>query len=113
MIKGTIQAATEQAIHEAIDQGDERTLDAYGEHAGTWLDGELSTSICVGLLHAQYATRRGDWPGLLAIIMDRSPELALALVKLDQHISKHRAEFMEDHSQRCMAEEDRMKEDAA
>jgi hypothetical protein len=110
MIKGTIQAATEQAIHEAIDRGDDHTLDAYAEHAATWMDADLCQSLAFGVLKG---AKRGTWPEVLAFLMDRAPALALAVVQLDQHIDKHRAEFMEDHAQRVIAENQRMKEDAA
>lgn len=110
MINGTRQAELEQAIHNAIDRGDDNILNAYAEHVATWMDAELCQALAFGVLKG---ATRGTWPELLAFLMDRAPALALAVVQLDRHIDKHRAEFMEDHAQRCMAEEDRAKENAA
>ena len=87
----------EQSIHEAIDAGDEQTMAAYAEHSAGWIDSSLVTELCKALLSD---TRRGTWPELMAVIMDRAPDLALVIFKIDQHTDKHRAEFMECEARR-------------
>lgn len=87
----------EQSIHEAIDASDEPTLAAYAEHSAGCIDGALVTELCTALLSD---TRRGTWPELMAVIMDRAPGLALVMLKIEQHTDKQRAAFMECEARR-------------
>jgi hypothetical protein len=100
----------EERIHAAIDAGDERTLDAYAEHSANWLCPKLVTETCRALLTEP---RRGTWSELMAIIMDRAPDLALVIFKIDAHTDKHRAEFMDCEARNVLEQNEAAQERAA
>jgi|GEM_PF-6852959 len=81
----------EQAIHEAIDDKDERILQSYAQHVSGEVDAHTIEAICFGLL---VPAKRGACSDLMAIIIDRAPDLALGLLELEQIIDKWRADFM-------------------
>ncbi len=94
-------------VKSGLEQADPETLNAYADHAANWLDRELLELLCLGVL---MGAQRGTWESLLGVILDRAPDLAVALVKLDEHITSLQKEFIE-----CRADEmiQNMKEDAA
>lgn len=93
----TLQQQFEQQIHAALDAGDELTQREYAEHAGNWVDRELTEALCLGVIKG---CPGGNWQGLLATIARQAPDLAAAIRQLDEHVDKHRAEFMEEEAQR-------------
>lgn len=93
----TLQQQFEQQIHFALDAGDESTQRDYAEHAGNWVDRELTEALCLGVIKG---CPGGNWLGLLSTIERQAPALAAALRQLDQHVDRHRAEFMEEEAQR-------------
>lgn len=94
-------------VKAGIEQADPETLNAYAEHAANWLDRELLERLCLGVL---MGTQRGTWESLMGVILDRAPDLAVALVKLSEHVDSYHKEFVE-----CRADEmiQNMQEDAA
>lgn len=104
------QQQLEQAIHEAIDEKDEHTLQAYAQHVACDVDSDIIEALCFGLLMPE---KRGETSNLMAIIMDRAPDLALGLIKLDQFIDRQRADFMVCEAERALNENQVAQERAA
>lgn len=100
----------EQAIHEAIDEKDERILQSYAQHVACDVDSDVIEALCFGLL---MPAKRGACSDLMAIIMDRAPDLALGLLKLDQLIDRKRADFMACEAERAFNENQATQERAA
>lgn len=94
----------ESSVHEAIDAGDTETVEAYAEHCGQSLN-ELGELLCLEIINVD-APR---WASVMAVAAQKAPGLADALEKIEEHITRQRAAFIE---QRAQAIDDAAEHDA-
>lgn len=96
------QSAVEQAIHEALDAGDERTLEAFADFAADEIDGDAIPALLLALLKSDH--RR--FPFVLASIRHVLPDLGDCIAELDGHLDRKRAHFIEHHAAKAIREEE-------
>lgn len=96
------QAAAEQAIHEALEASDERTLEAFADFASGEIDGETIAAILLAILRSD--SRR--FPFVLAAIRHVLPDLGDAIEKLENDLERKRAAFIEHHAAQIMRDEE-------
>lgn len=85
----------EEAIHEAIDNGEESAVSAYAEHCAKELCG-LFEAQCVAIILADYKA----WVSVMAVAAQKAPALADALEQIERGIDRQRATFIEKHAQK-------------
>lgn len=102
------QSAVEQAIHEALDAGDERTLEAFADFAADEIDGDAIPALLLALLKSDH--RR--FPFVLAAIRHVLPDLGDAIETLENDLERKRAHFIERHAAKAIREEE-VRHDAA
>lgn len=93
------QAAAEQAIHDALEAGDERMLQAFADFAAGEIDDKHVAALLLTILQAD-----NKWPFTLLGIRIRNPELADAIDKLENELERQRAHFIE--AQACCSMRD-------
>ena len=84
----------ELSIHEAIDAGSADTVEAYAEHCAERLY-ELGELLCLAIINVD-APR---WASVMAVAAQKAPGLADALEKIEEHITRQRAAFIEKRAQ--------------
>lgn len=80
----------ESNVLEALDAGDEPTLELYAEFAAGHIDmGALSEALCLAVIEANHV----DWSDIISVAWRRDPDLADALYKIERHIDAQRQPF--------------------
>lgn len=73
----------EASVLEALDAGDEPTLEAYAEFAAGHIDmSALSEALCLAVIDAN----RMEWQAIMSACLRHSPDIGEALAKIERHI---------------------------
>lgn len=80
----------EVSVHEALDAGDQDTLEMYAAHAAESLN-DLGELLCLAIINSNHV----DWSDIISVASRRDPGLAHALTVIEQHVDRDRAAFIE------------------
>lgn len=92
-------AEIESMVHAAIDAGDEVTIEAYAEHCAERLE-DIGVMLCLALI----GIGGREFASVMAVAAQKTPDLADALEKLEDHIQRSRALFTEQRAQKLSDE---------
>lgn len=88
-------AEIESKVHAAIDAEDAPTIEAYAEHCAERI-GDIGVLLCMAVIGAEHS----GWSSVMAVAAQKEPDLADALEKLEDHITRERAAFTELYAQK-------------
>ena len=102
MHKVITQESAEQGIHDALEAGDDITLEAFAEFAA----GEINDKHIAAVLLATLQADSARWAFMLAGVRAHCPDLAEAIDKLENELERKRAAFIEHEARKAVASEE-------